>query len=121
MLEILPETHDNMLAVRVKGELSIPDFDKYRNMVRDLMLKNKETHIYYEMVDVDWINPVAAIENGLFDIIHGLDYGRVAMVGEKKWQELSAKLASTVKKHGIRYFDLADKQQAMKYVLEGEK
>ncbi|WP_299987685.1 STAS/SEC14 domain-containing protein [uncultured Pontibacter sp.] len=120
MLEILPETHDNILAVRVRDKLTIPDFDQYRNMVRDLMLKNEETHIYYEMVDVDWINPVAAIENGLFDVIHGLDYGRVAMVGEKKWQELSAKLASTVKKHGIRYYDLAEKEQAMRYVLEGD-
>ncbi|MCP2043311.1 STAS/SEC14 domain-containing protein [Pontibacter sp. HSC-36F09] len=121
MLEILPETRDNVLAVRVRDKLTIPDFDQYRNMVRDLMRKHKETHIYYEMVDVDWIQPVAAIENGMFDIIHGLDYGRVVMVGEKKWQEWSAKLASTVKKHGIRYYDLANKEKAMKYVLEGEE
>ncbi|PKV63563.1 SpoIIAA family protein [Pontibacter ramchanderi] len=121
MLEILPETHGNVLAVRVRDRLTIPDFDRYRNIVRDLMLKNEETHIYYEMVDVAWINPVAAIENGLFDIIHGLDYGRVAMVGEKRWQKWSAKLASTVKKHGIRYYNLTDKEQAMRYVLEGEE
>jgi hypothetical protein len=120
MLEILPETHDNILAVRVKDELTIPDFDQYRNIVRDLMLKHKEAHIYYEMVGVDWVQPVAAIENGLFDIIHGLDYGRVAMVGEKKWQEWAAKLISPVKKKGVRYYDLAEKERAMKYVLEGE-
>lgn len=121
MLEILPETHGNVLAVRVRDKLTIPDFDQYRNLVRDLMGKHKETHIYYEMVDVDWIQPVAAIENGLFDIIHGLDYGRVAMVGEKKWQEWASGLISPVKKHGVRYFDLADKEKAMRYVLKGEE
>jgi hypothetical protein len=121
MLEILPETHDNILAVRVRDELTIPDFDSYRNMVRDLMLKNNEAHIYYEMMNVDWMQPVAAIENGLFDLIHGLDYGRVAMVGDKKWQEWAAKLISPVKKKGVRYYDLKDKEKAMKYVLEGEE
>ena len=120
MLEILPQTRDNILAVRVRKTLTIPDFDQYRNLVRNLMFKHQETHIYFEMVDVDWLNPVAAIENGLFDVIHGLVYGRVAMVGEKKWQEWVAKLVSTVKKHGIRYYDLADKEQAMRYVLEGK-
>ncbi|MFD2248394.1 STAS/SEC14 domain-containing protein [Pontibacter ruber] len=120
MLEVLPETHDNVLAVRVSKELSVPDFDRYRNMASDLMRKHKETHIYYEMADVNWVQPVAAIESALFDVIHAFDYGRIAMVGDKRWQEWGAKVASRVKKDGIRYFDPAHKEQAMKWVLKGE-
>ena len=119
MLEVLPETHDNVLAVRISKELTIADFDQYRNLLRDLMQRYEEVHLYYEMVDVAWVQPVAAIENGLFDVIHGLDYGRVAMVGEKKWQEWAAKLISPVKKRGVRYFDLAEKGQAMAWVQQG--
>lgn len=119
MLEVLPETHDNVLAVRISKELTIADFDQYRNLLRDLMQRYEEVHLYYEMVDVAWVQPVAAIENGLFDMIHGLDYGRVAMVGEKKWQEWAAKLISPVKKRGVRYFDLAEKGQAMAWVQQG--
>ncbi|MCC9166747.1 STAS/SEC14 domain-containing protein [Pontibacter harenae] len=120
MLEILPETHNNLLAVRVSNELSIADFDQYRNLLRDMMGKYKEARLYYEMVDLDInnLNPVAAIENGMFDVVHGLDYGRVAMVGEKKWQEWAANLISPVKKKGVRYFDLAEKEQAMAWVQE---
>jgi hypothetical protein len=120
MLEILSETRDNLLAVRVRDKLAIPDFDQYRNLLRDLMQRYKEVHLYYEMVNVEWVQPVAAIENGLFDMIHGLDYGRVAMVGEKKWQEWAAKLISPVKKKGVLYFDLAEKERAMKWVQGGE-
>ncbi|AKD02366.1 STAS/SEC14 domain-containing protein [Pontibacter korlensis] len=120
MIEILPETRNNMLAVRISDELTVDDFDQYRNLLRDLMQRYKEAHLFYEMVNVDWVQPVAAIENGMFDVIHGLDYGRVAMVGEKKWQEWAAKLISPVKKKGVRYFDLAEREQAMKWVQEGE-
>ncbi|GHA74450.1 SpoIIAA family protein [Pontibacter akesuensis] len=120
MLEILPETHNNLLAVRVSKALSIADFDQYRNLLRDLMGKYKEAHLYYEMVDLDLgeVNAVAAIENGMFDVVHGLDYGRVAMVGEKKWQEWAANLISPVKKKGVRYFDLSEKKEAMAWVQE---
>ncbi|WP_018479541.1 SpoIIAA family protein [Pontibacter roseus] len=120
MLEILPQTQGNLLAVRVIEELTVNDFDTYRNLLRDLMQRHTETHLYYEMDQVDWVQPVAAIENGLFDIIHGLDYGRVAMVGEKKWQEWAAKLISPVKKKGVRYYNLAEKEQAMAWVQQGE-
>ncbi|WP_299819801.1 STAS/SEC14 domain-containing protein [uncultured Pontibacter sp.] len=80
MLEILPETRDAILAVRIRNKLTIADFDTYRNLLRELMQRYQEVHLYYEMDDVDWVQPVAAIENGLFDVVHGLDYGRVAMV-----------------------------------------
>ncbi|QCR23607.1 STAS/SEC14 domain-containing protein [Pontibacter sp. SGAir0037] len=122
MLEILPDTKDNLLAVRVSHALTIADFDQYRNLLRNLMGRYKETHLYYEMVDLDLtqLSPVAAIENGLFDVVHGLDYGRVAMVGEKKWQEWAAKLISPVKKKGVRYFDLEEKEEAMVWVQEEE-
>ncbi|MFT2008263.1 STAS/SEC14 domain-containing protein [Pontibacter sp. 13R65] len=120
MIEILRETKDELLAIRVSKELTIADFDQYRNLLRDLMQAYQEVHLYYEMKDVNWVQPVAAIENGLFDVVHGLDYGRVAMVGEKKWQEWAAKLISPVKKKGVRYFDLAEKEQAMRWVREGK-
>ncbi|WP_347159732.1 STAS/SEC14 domain-containing protein [Pontibacter chitinilyticus] len=53
-------------------------------------------------------------------MVHGLDYGRVAMVGEKQWQEWAANLISPVKKKGIEYFDLAEKEQAMTWVQKWE-
>ncbi|MEJ8803197.1 SpoIIAA family protein [Pontibacter sp. H249] len=121
MVEILPKSKENKLAVRISGELTIADFDTYRNLLRELMQQYEEAHLYYEMVDVKWVHPVAAIENALFDVVHGLDYGRVAMVGEKWWQELAAKLISPVKKYGVRYYDLEEKELAMQWVLEGEQ
>ncbi|WP_347159731.1 STAS/SEC14 domain-containing protein [Pontibacter chitinilyticus] len=52
MIMVLPETQDNLLAVQVSGQLTIQDFDLYRNLLRDLMGKYKEVRSYYEMVDL---------------------------------------------------------------------
>lgn len=73
------------------------------------------------MVELDWVKPGAALENAWFDNVHGREYGRVAMVGEKTWQEWAAKLISPVKKNSVRYFDLAQRAQAIAWVKEGEQ
>ena len=39
MIEVLPETQGDMLAVRVSGELTNEDFDLYRQLIRDRMKK----------------------------------------------------------------------------------
>lgn len=119
MLEVLPETQEDMLAVRVSDELTNQDFDLYRELIRDRMKKYGSARLYYEMVNLSWVKPGAALENALFDLVHGREYDRVAMVGEKLWQELAAKIISPVKKKGVRYFSITEKEQAMRWVMEG--
>jgi SpoIIAA-like len=123
MIEVLPETHDDMLAVRVSGELTNEDFDLYREQIRDRMKKYGAARLYYEMshLDLSRIKPGAAMENALFDLVHGREYGRVAMVGEKAWQEWAAKLISPVKKKGVRYFGMHERERAMRWVQTGEE
>lgn len=121
MIEILAETHEDLLAVRVSGELTNDDFDLYREQIRDRMKRYGSARLYYEMVNLSWVKPGAALENALFDLVHGREYDRVAMVGEKVWQEWAAKIISPVKKKGVRYFNLADREKALRWVQTGEE
>jgi hypothetical protein len=52
----------------------------------------------------------------MFDIIHGQKYGKVVMVGEKSWQHLAAIVASPVKKKGVKYFSLHNRELAIDYM-----
>jgi hypothetical protein len=40
------------------------------------------------------------------------------MVGDKKWQERITRPVDFVKTAAVRYFDLADRQQALNWVQE---
>jgi len=118
MLTILEQTNEQLLAVRVSGKLTAADFDTYKEQITNRMERTKAARLYFEMVDFEGWQPGSFIENGLFDLIHGRKYGKVAMVGDKSWQEWAARLASPVKKEGVHYFDLADKEKAMAWVKE---
>ncbi|MCW3111269.1 MAG: hypothetical protein JWQ09_5775 [Segetibacter sp.] len=70
------------------------------------------------MVDFNGWEVGSFIENAVFDIIHGRKFGKVAMVGEKIWQEWAARLASPVKREGIKYFDISEKELALKWIKQ---
>ncbi len=117
MIQVLPETENDLLAVKVSGKLSAGDFDTYRELCRQKMQTYGSVRLYFEMESFHGWETSTFIENAIFDLIHGRQYGRVAMVGDKQWQEWTARAASPVKKKGIKYFDLADKAIALQWVM----
>jgi len=116
MLTIVEETNKELLAVRVSGKLTSEDFELYKQQIADRMALSHAARLYFEMTDFDGWEPGSFLENAFFDLVNGREYGRVAMVGNKKWQKWAAQLASPVKKEGVHYFHLTDKESAMRWV-----
>lgn len=116
MVIILGETKDDLLAVRVSKKFTSNDFDLYRSSVKERMEKYGSARLYFEMVDFHGWGVGSFIENAVFDVVHRKQFGKVAMVGDKVWQKWAARLASPVKKEGIKYFDIKEKEVAMKWV-----
>ncbi|WP_207422517.1 STAS/SEC14 domain-containing protein [Desertivirga brevis] len=118
MLCQLPETKQDLLAVRVNDVLSTEDLQLYKQLINAIIAKYGSVRLYFEMKEFKGWEPLGFLENGLFDLLHGINFNRVAMVGEKEWQHWAARLASPVKKKGIRYFDLKDKDKAIHWLEE---
>ena len=116
MLTILTETKGNLLALQVTDKFTGEDFEQYKIMISDRMQRFGNARLYFEMPGFKGWEIGSFIRNALFDIINGRQYGKVAMAGEKWLQHLAARLASPVKKEGIKYFSLMEKEKAKSYV-----
>jgi len=118
MIEILPQTSDDLLAVCVSQKFTEDDVSLYRSLIKERIEKNGFARLYFEMIEFDGWEIKSFVENAVFDIKYGSQFGKVAMVGEKIWQEWAARLASPVKKEGIKYFDIKDRELALKWIKE---
>jgi hypothetical protein len=116
MLTILPETKGNLLAVQISEKFTSEDFGQYKIMIRDRMFKFGTAKVYFEMSEFRGWKFLSFVENAIFDIVHGRKYGKVVMVGEKSWQHLAAIVASPVKKKGVKYFSMVNRELAIDYV-----
>jgi hypothetical protein len=118
MITILPETRDDLVAISVSQKLTAKDFDLYRALIKERIEKFGFARVYFEMREFYGWEAGSFFENAVFDIVNGSKFGKVAMVGDKIWQELAARLAGLVKKEGIKYFDLRQKELALRWINE---
>jgi hypothetical protein len=116
MIQQLPENLDDLIAVRVSGTLTSADVAAFENLLEPVMQRYGSVRLYFEMVDFQGWEPAGFVQHGLFDLTHGRQYGNVAMVGEKKWQDWVATLVDPVKKGKVRYFDLSQREEALQWL-----
>ena len=116
MVEILPHTEPDLVALRVSGAL---DQDDYKAMLPEIE-KRLQTHgslrLYWEMDNFHGWTASGIREDGVFDASHANDFSRVAMAGEKTWQEWMIKLMKPFSSAEVKYFDVKERAEALAWV-----
>jgi hypothetical protein len=118
-MQILPFTQDNLIAVRVSGNLTTEELDPFEAMVKHVIAQYGEVRLYAEMEQFSGWEPESFLENVFFDLVHAHQFGKVAMVGEKNWQAWLARLVNLVKRGQVRYFGLDQRVQALEWIQYG--
>jgi len=107
-----------VLEVRVGGKLAKADYEHFVPEFERLVRQHGKLHVLFEMTDFDGWTLSAMWEDTKFALHHFGDIDRLAVVGEKKWQEGMATFCKPFTKATVRYFDHADVAEARAW-LEG--
>lgn len=116
MLHILEFTEGNVVATRATGKVTEEDYQKIIPIIHNITDKGQKIRWYYELQNEESWEPEAILEDLKVDIKHASDYEKIAVVGEKKWQELITKAFKPFTGAEVLYFDLEDKQEARKWI-----
>jgi hypothetical protein len=96
---------DRVLHVQASGKFSKDDYQHFVPEVERLISKQGKIRILFEMRDFHGWNAGALWEDIKFDLKHFSDIERLAMVGDKKWEEWMATFCKPFTTATIRYFD----------------
>ena len=116
MLQILEQTEGNLIATRATGNLTEADYDKLLPLLNNIVEKHQKIRWYFEMEDFEGWKPKAFWEDLKFDLQHANDFKKVAMVGDKKWEEWMTNLMKTFTSAEIKYFAASQKIDALKWI-----
>ena len=89
MIEVMPESTDNILVVRFAGKLTRNDYRDALAPHVESLLERFQTLRVLVLMDENfegWTLP-AAWANTTFDLRHRRDFDKIAMVGAPKWEE----------------------------------
>jgi glutathionylspermidine synthase len=112
----LTRNEGNLVTVRVSEKLTKGDYETLIPAWQRLLEEKGLLRMLFVMEDFHGWELGAAWDDFRFDVRRASEVERVAMVGEKRWQEWLAKIGEVFMPERVRYFDLADLAKAERWV-----
>ena len=116
MLQIIDIKHDNVIATIANGKLQQQDIEKVHPIIHAILDKGLKIRWYLEMNNFEGWNIKGLWKDFKMDVAHERDYERIAVVGEKKWQEWARQFMKPFTNANIKYFEISQKEDAKKWI-----
>jgi hypothetical protein len=120
MIEILSQGTGKVFAMRVSGKVLHRDYHQFVPLVEELIQKHGSVRCYIEMIGFHGIELRALWDEIKFDVRHGRQIERCAVVGDRAWEAWMTRLSRPIfPRAEIRFYDVAEWDKAWEWVQEG--
>jgi hypothetical protein len=118
-IEIKDVPSSNVVEVRVSGKLTAEEYKEFVPEFDRGIKKRGKIRLLFEMSQLRGWEARAAWEDLKVGLKHFADIERLAMVGEKKWQEIMSHICRPFTAAEVRYFQHSDLATARKWLESG--
>jgi hypothetical protein len=115
MFKYLKEHAGDVAAVKLVGQAGRADYESLIPELEEKIRRFGKINLYWEMEFDGW-QPLAAWQDLKFDLKHVNDFRRVALVGDRKWEEWLARVIRPFTPAEVRYYDLSQREEALAWV-----
>jgi hypothetical protein len=119
MIETLPSTSPQVLSFKLSGKLHDADYKTFVPAVDAAIAQQGKVRLLVQLHDFHGWDAKALWDDIKFSTTHCTKIDRIAMVGEKKWQEWMAKVCKPFTMAKIEYFDASRIEDAKTWLSEG--
>ena len=117
-INLTEENGGKLLAVHVTRKLVKEDYEHFVSEFDRLVRHHGKLRVLFDMTGLQGWTAGAFWEDTKFAMHHFSDIERLAVVGEKKWQEGMATFCKPFTKATLKYFDHTDDTGARKWLAE---
>jgi hypothetical protein len=120
MIETLQTGSPKVIGLRLHGRLHDEDYKAMEPAVEATMAAEGKVRLFAQFdEDFHGWDLHAAWDDFRFGIRHYGDFDRIAMVGDRRWEEWMATLCKPFTKAEVRYFDASEIDAAWNWIGEG--
>lgn len=116
MIEQLPQSTANMLGFKMSGKLHDADYKTFVPIVEAAIKAQGKVRLLARFEDFHGWDLHALWDDTKFATEHCKDVERVALVGDKKWEEWMAKVCKPFTLAKLKYFDAHEIEAAWQWV-----
>jgi hypothetical protein len=116
MIEPLKSNVPNVLGFRLSGKLHDEDYQRFVPVVEAAVAKVGKIRLLAQFHDFRGWDMFALWDDIKFSTKHCHDIERIAMVGDKTWEEWMAKVCKPFTAAKVKYFDAASMDAAQAWL-----
>lgn len=118
MITALPQSSGKTLGFKMSGKLHDEDYKQFVPTVETAIKANGKVRLLAQFEDFHGWDLHAMWDDTKFATKHCAEVEKIALVGDKKWEEWMAKVCRPFTLAKLRYFDLKDVDAAWKWLEE---
>lgn len=105
-----------LVEIGVSGKLTKDDYTNFVPRIEALIQRHGKIDVILNMHDFHGWNPSALWEDLKFDARHFAHIGRLAIIGEKKWQEWMATICKPFTTADVKFFNQSETTEAHRWI-----
>ena len=118
MIEQLPQSSNKVLGFKMSGKLHDEDYKKFVPVIDAAVAKEGKIRLLAQFHDFNGWDLQALWDDIKFSTKRCLDIERIALVGDKKWEEWMAKVCKPFTMAKIKYFNNSEIESAKAWLSE---
>ena len=118
MIEQLPESSGKVLGFRLSGKLHDADYKQFVPLIDAAVAQQGKIRLLAEFHDFHGWDLHGLWDDIKFSTTHCTRIERIALVGDKKWEQWMAKVCKPFTRATIRYFDVSEMEAAQVWLGE---
>ena len=113
----IDNTDGGIIHVKASGKLTQPDYDTFDVQFNKVSQTNKPVRVLVELTGFEGWDAAGLWQELKFDVRHNDDMGRVAVIGDKSWEEWGTKISKPFFSADMKYFDQSRKAEAREWLM----
>jgi hypothetical protein len=118
VIEQLPQSSEKVLGFKMSGKLHDEDYKKFVPVIDAAVAKQGKVRLLAEFHDFHGWDLHALWDDIKFAATHCTKIDRIALVGDRKWEEWMAKVCKPFTLAKVRYFDVSEVEAAWAWLGE---
>lgn len=118
MIHIKEPNESNVVVVTVEGKIRREDYRQELPVLEKIMEDGEIHRFFIKLENVTGFEAGALWEDLKYDLKHKDQYGKTAVVGDRKWEEYAIKISDLFFKAEMAYFAESRADEAWKWVNE---
>lgn len=116
MIEILPETAGNLIAIKLSGMVSESDFDASASEIAPIVEDERTKLVLVDWSDLEGWEPGAKSVGTWFGMHHWATIHRIAILADQKWDDERQRIADIFKAAVVRRFSPQERASALEWL-----